>query len=140
MPSESNFKRQVDIVRETLKIFYAVRELKAPFVIRAAIIDLIDSINAFNPFTAFFLKHDLFQEMVPAVFNVLNAYALDHPNFDMPSSFDKVSILNNRVRGSFSQSVFKKGMFYFFSFSSFYLSVFQIVSSLVLLVRILPIK
>lgn len=121
MPSESSFKKHAEAVRDALKNFSTIRNLKAPALINTAVVELIDSTIAFNPFIPFFMSHDLFQELVPAVFNVLNDFATDNPAFMMPKSMDKVSVLNNRVRGSFTQTSSKKGtknssffLFYFY--------------------------
>lgn len=108
MPSESHFKKQAELVRESLKNFYDIRQMKSPGLIKAGVEELIQSILTFNPFIPFYAKHVLSQELVPAVFNIIHDYARDHPNFSLPESFEQVGILNNRVRGA--QSTVKSGM------------------------------
>ena len=117
MPSESSFKKQTELVREALKNFMTVRALKAPRIVKTAVFDLVNATIALNPFIPFFLSHDLFQELVPAIFAVLNDFMTNNSSFVMPKLMDKIAILNNRVCGSLTQNI-KKGMniHFFYSF------------------------
>lgn len=108
MPSESSFKKQIELIRESLKNFSAVRNLKAPVLVKAAINDLIDATIALNPYIPYFLSHDLFQELVPAAYTSLTKFAADYPDFLMPKSMEKVAGLKGRVDGSFAQVIAKK--------------------------------
>lgn len=110
MPSESSYKKHIEIAREALKNFTIVRNLKAPIIVKAAVDDLIDATIALYPFIPFFLTHAHFQEFVPAAFNALNNFSNDNVSFVMPLSMDRVFTLNNRVRGSLTQTIAKKGM------------------------------
>jgi hypothetical protein len=110
MPSESSFKRHVELVRETLKNFLAVRALKAPTLVKAAILELVDVTVALNPFIPFFINNDLCQEMPTVVLKALNDFASDNPSYLMPKSLDKVVALNARVRGSLAQIIANKGV------------------------------
>lgn len=43
MPSEQAFVKQAELARKALKSFYAVLALDAPVLIRAALVELVDS-------------------------------------------------------------------------------------------------
>jgi hypothetical protein len=43
MPSEALFKKQADLIRETLQTFNSIRVLNAPGPLKAAIIDLVNA-------------------------------------------------------------------------------------------------
>ena len=118
MPSESSFKRQADLAREALKSFSAVKSIKSPIIVNAALKDLLDNTVAFNNFVPYFVSHALFQELVPAVHTVINEFSTQNPSFDMPPSAIKVSGLLARVKDSMGLSNSKKGVF-FNPFSSF---------------------
>jgi hypothetical protein len=107
MPSESSFKKHAEIARDALKNFTTVRVLNAPTIVKTAVFDLIDAVIAFYPFIPFFLTHDLFRELAPTIFNVLNDFAKDNPSFVMPKTMDKVASLNERVQSSINP---KRGM------------------------------
>lgn len=117
MPAESTFKKHAQSIRDALTNFSTVRALKAPALIKTAVLDLIDATIALNPYIPFFLNHALFQELPPAVFTVLSDFAKENPDFAMPKSLDKVSALNDRVQNSITQVISKKGK----PFSSFIL-------------------
>ena len=110
MPSESSFKKQADATSEALKTFTAIQNSKSIVIVKAAINELIDTTTGFNNFLPFFLSHPLFQEIPPAVFNVLEDFSNRNPKFDMPSSIAKVAGLDARVKDSMAIKN-KKGMF-----------------------------
>jgi hypothetical protein len=117
MPSESSFKKQVDLARDALKNFNTVKAFKSTVVARAAMIELLDSTVAFNNFIPFFLKDPAFQELPMAVHTVLEEYSSNNPHFVMPASFSKVVALNTRVKDFILKG--SKGMLTFgFKFSS----------------------
>jgi hypothetical protein len=116
MPSESSFKRHAELVRETLKNFFAVRSLKAPTLVKAAVLELIDVTVALNPFVPFFTNHDLLQELPLAVINALNDFASDNSSFPMPKSLDKVVALNTRIRSALAQANSNKGLRFFWCY------------------------
>lgn len=111
MPSESSFKKQVESIRESLKNFLVVRTFKNPVLVKAAINDLIDTTVVLNHFTTYFLSHDLFQELPPAVFSALADFSAENPDFIMPKAMDKISALNDRVSGSFANVISQKSSY-----------------------------
>jgi hypothetical protein len=109
MPSESAFKKQAEIASDALKTFTAVQNSSSPTIVKAAVTELIDATIEFNNFVPFFVPHALFQEIPPAVFNVLENFSKKHPNFAMPSAIAKVAGLDARVKDSISIAKAKKG-------------------------------
>jgi hypothetical protein len=125
MPSESAFKKQADAASDALKTFTAVRDSKSLIIVKAAIAELIDATVGFNNFVPFFVSHALFQEIPPAVFNVLEEFSNKNPKFDMPSAFAKVAGLDARVKDSIAVAKGKKGVSPFFFFFHFAHSFFR---------------
>jgi hypothetical protein len=116
MPSESSFKKQVEIAREALKNFNTVKTFKSSVVARAAMVELIDATVAFNSFIPFFLKDPAFQEIPTAVHTVLEEYSSQNPSFVMPTLYSKIISLDARVKDFVLNG--KKGMLFFLLFHS----------------------
>lgn len=124
MPAESTFKKHAELVRDALKNFMTVKSLNSPSLVKTVVSELIDATIAFNPYIPFFLNHALFQELPPAVFNTLNDFAAENPSFVMPKSFDKVSVLNDRVQGSITHAISSKKSESRFSYVLFFVFLF----------------
>ena len=123
MPSENAFKKQAEAASDALKTFTAIRDSKSLIIVKAAIAELIDATIRFNNYVPFFVSHPLFQEIPPAVFNVLEEFSNKNPKFNMPSSFAKVVGLDARVKDSIAVAASKKGMTFFSMLSLSYISL-----------------
>ena len=115
MPTEMAFLKQAGLAREALQTFLAVHKLGIFNVIRPALVDLInytvrsrfihlpskffllDYQAGLNTFTNF-LKHPVFQEGPPSVFQAVEDFKCDNPKFVIPDKFSRVTGLNSHIR------------------------------------------
>ena len=132
MPSESSFKKQVEVIRAAMLDFNTVRALgPSSTAVNNSIDALIKETIALNPFLTYFHTRDLFHEIVPAVYSLLLDFAAEYPEYPMAKKIEKVSVLNNHLSGSFSHVLARKSKFLL----SFRLFLFLIYQSLILFLR-----
>ena len=134
-------QKHMELICDALKNFATIKSFNSPGLVKTAIDNLITMTIALNPFIPFFLSHDLFQELPPAVFNCLTDFTNENPSFVMPKSMHKVAMLNNCMKGSLSQTLTKKSMsFSLFAFWVFIILFLKQMLSPLLLVLILNIR
>jgi hypothetical protein len=126
MPSEASFKKQAELAREALTNFNTIRQLKAPGLIKTALLELVEttvrllllsfilrlthiSKVAFNNFVPFFVSHVLFQEIPPAVHTAIEDFVSKNPDFEMPPLTHKIAGLDARVKDSLVNQNSRKG-------------------------------
>lgn len=112
MPTDNSFKKQTQSVRKALANFNTVLAMDAPGLIRPALLELVDVTAALANHASTFLTHPLFQELVPAVHNAIEAFKTKNPDFELPGPVADVAKLDTKVKEALRQSVTKKGRFH----------------------------
>ncbi|KAF8801398.1 hypothetical protein BYT27DRAFT_7261939 [Phlegmacium glaucopus] len=108
MPSESSFKKQAQFACDALTNFNTVLPLKAPTLIKPALLELAESTAAFSTFAPFFLTHPLFQELLPAVHNTIEDFKSKNPDFPLPENTHKIANLDADVKDALKQNISKQ--------------------------------